>query len=335
METDDVPVQFGLALNADGWPLGVYDLHAGVRRATRKGVRQISGLDRALELKDACPQTRVILLCECKIGEFFNSARKLEEGTTIIRAGHAERHRILRADGSSEDLFHYMDRQPILASMGLDMSSGTWPNRRKQRTANLDLRAARIKLVPRKAGPRNPREFTSVYAKEAKRNKPLRWMLISNESQADAETAKNVVGWYGMRRAAEEFSTVFKIGFRIERHWPEYVEEIRNDVVQAAETALEIYDLQRQSKANPELQAIDAVTKEEIVTLHILSRRFKKNAALDMKQSIRTFLVETAGLAGFHPSNSQSIPGTERLWYGWKQLKAGVVGLKSMMNDGR
>ena len=130
MQKDEIPVQFGLALNAAGRPLGVYDLHGGVRRATRQGVRQISGLDRALELKDACPETRVILLCECKFGVFIDSSRKLE-GTSIIRAGHTERHRVLRTDGSSEDLFRYMDRQPILARMGLEVASGTWPTRRK------------------------------------------------------------------------------------------------------------------------------------------------------------------------------------------------------------
>ena len=169
-----------------------------------------------------------------------------------------------------------------------------------------------------------------MYAIEAKRNKPLRWMLISNESQADAETAKNVVGWYGMRRAAEEFSTVLKIGFRGERHWPEYIEDFRYDLAQAAETSAEVYDLQRQLKANPELHAIDAVTKEEIVVLHILSRRLKKSATLDMKQSIGTFLVEMAGLVGFFPSKNQTMPGTEKVWKGWKRVKFGVESHKLM-----
>ncbi|MDE0303687.1 MAG: hypothetical protein OXI87_02200 [Albidovulum sp.] len=309
METDDIPVQFGLALNAAGRPLGVYDLHAGVRRATRKGVRQISGLDRARELADACPRTRVIYLCECTFGEFIDSSRKLE-GTSIFQARRAERHRVLRGDGSSEDLFRHMDRQPVLASMRLDVASGTWPSRRRRRTANLELRAARIKLMPSKSGRRTPYEFTSVYAREVKRNKPVRWLLITNEGQADAETAKNVVGWHAMSGVAEEFSTVLEIGFRSERLWPEYIGDLRYELAQAVETSLEVYNLQRLSKANPELLAIDAVTEVEIFVLHVLSNRIKKGAKLDMKLSIAAFLVKAAGLVGFHPSNSQTMPGT-------------------------
>ena len=274
-QTDDIPVQFGLALSAAGRPLGAYDLHAGVRRATSKGVRQISGLDRARELADACPKTRVILLCECDFREFAGSSRKLE-GTSIIRATHGERHRVLRADGSSEDLFRYMGRQPLLASMDLDVASGAWPNRRKLRTANLELRAARIKLAPSKAGLRKPYEFTSVYAREAKGGKPLRWLLITSEGQADAETAKNVVGWYGMRSAVEEFSSVLKIGFRSEWHWPENIEELRVSLARDAAIAIKVYDLQRLSKISPELPATEVLTEDEALALQVLSARYKK-----------------------------------------------------------
>ncbi len=323
MQTREVPVQFGLALDAAGRSLGTYDLHAGVRSATRKGVRQVSGLDRVSELADACPRTRVIWLCECKFREFVESTLKLE-GTSIIRAGIAEKHRVLRADGGSEGLFVYMERQPVLAEMDLDIGSGAWPSKRIWRPANLELRAARIVLEPPKSGPRTPREFTAVYAKETKGKRPLRWMLISNESQADAQTAKNVVEWYGMRGRVEEFSTVLKNGFRGESHWPETVDDLRITISQAVDVASEVYNRQRLLMESPERPAIEAFNEGEILVVHALSLRASKKTEPDMNQSIKSFIIDMASLVGFYPSKNQGLPGTEKVWEGWKRLKTGV-----------
>ena len=138
-----------------------------------------------------------------------------------------------------------------------------------------------------------------------------------------------------MRDIVEEFSSVLKIGFHCQRHWPEYLDELRVDLVRDFVASLEVYDLQRLLKANPELPAIDAVAEDEILTLHALSTGCKKSAALDMKKRLGTFLVELAGSVGFFPSKSQAMPGTEKVWTGWKYLKIGVAAYRLMKDTDR
>ncbi len=46
--------------------------------------------------------------------------------------------------------------------------------------------------------------------------------------------------------------------------------------------------------------------------------------------TIQTFVVLTAGLAGFYPSQRQPMPGTQKLWQGLQLLKADVIGDEAM-----
>ncbi len=45
--------------------------------------------------------------------------------------------------------------------------------------------------------------------------------------------------------------------------------------------------------------------------------------------TIAGFVVLTGGLAGFHPSKRQPLPGTQKPWEGVKFLSHAVVGIKA------
>ncbi len=60
----------GVAVNAAGRPLGMFEADAEFRRAEEKdSVRWIAGLDRAQELARACPDTRAAAVCD-REGDF-------------------------------------------------------------------------------------------------------------------------------------------------------------------------------------------------------------------------------------------------------------------------
>ena len=46
--------------------------------------------------------------------------------------------------------------------------------------------------------------------------------------------------------------------------------------------------------------------------------------------TIARFVVLTAGLAGFHPSKRQPLPGTAKLWEGVRFLYQGVKAIQAM-----
>ncbi|MCY4319777.1 MAG: hypothetical protein OXE76_11470, partial [Alphaproteobacteria bacterium] len=45
-----------------------------------------------------------------------------------------------------------------------------------------------------------------------------------------------------------------------------------------------------------------------------------------------SFVVLTGGLAGFHPSKRQPLPGTQKLWEGVRFLSHAVIAIQAMQN---
>ena len=51
--------------------------------------------------------------------------------------------------------------------------------------------------------------------------------------------------------------------------------------------------------------------------------------------TIAGFVVLTGGLAGFHPSKRQPLPGTQKLWEGVKFLSQAVFAIQAMQEWNR
>ena len=51
--------------------------------------------------------------------------------------------------------------------------------------------------------------------------------------------------------------------------------------------------------------------------------------------TIAGFVVLTGGLAGFHPSKRQPLPGTQKLWEGVKFLSQAVITIQAMQEWNR
>ena len=51
--------------------------------------------------------------------------------------------------------------------------------------------------------------------------------------------------------------------------------------------------------------------------------------------TIAGFVVLTGGLAGFHPSKRQPLPGTQKLWEGVKFLSQAVIAIRAMQEWNR
>ena len=80
----------------------------------------------------------------------------------------------------------------------------------------------------------------------------------------------------------------------------------------------------------PDDPAIRHVTAEDVTALRALAAHhgFKvPRGPPDM--TIATFVVLTGGLAGFHPSKRQPLPGTQKLWEGVKLLSYAVITIEA------
>ena len=214
---------FGVAVNAVGRPLGMYTVDTDFRQADDKdSIRWLDGLERAQELARACPDSRVVTVCD-REGDFWELLSRAEQtgAALLVRASRGTQRRVALASGGDADLWdHVLETDPV-GGRKIEVPACGGPNRRRGRTAKLTLRCTPLDLLPAKDReseppvrmiavsaleedpPRRPALPASKQRKQ--KNKPLHWMLLTTEGQADLDTARTVLRWYELRWWIERF----------------------------------------------------------------------------------------------------------------------------------
>ncbi len=344
--TSGILAHFGIALNAVGRPLGTFLADADFRQEEGKdSVRWVDGLDRAQGLADACPDTRVVNVCD-REGDFWQLLTRAEEkgAELLVRASKGSRRRVATADGGGADLWeHVLGTEPV-GERKVEVPACGGPNRRKGGAAKLTLRCAEVDLLPPKdrAGDA-PARMVAVSAREEnpprrpatakgrKRCAPLHWMLLVNGGEAGPDTAREVLRWYELRWRIERFFHALKQGTRIEDRRLDHADDLRKCLAFDAITAFRVWDLSLLARERPDDPATMHVTLPDVSALLALARHHGFRAPRGPPDlTIAGFAVLTAGLAGFHPSKRQPLPGTQKLWEGVKLLSYAVIAIQAM-----
>ena len=101
-------------------------------------------------------------------------------------------------------------------------------------------------------------------------------------------------------------------------------------------TAFRVWDLSLLARERPGDPAGRHVADGDIRTLCALaSHHGFKVPRGPPEMTIRGFAVLTGGLAGFHPSKRQPLPGTQKLWEGVKYLSHAAIGIQAMQEWSR
>ncbi len=333
----------GVAVNAAGRPLGMFEADADFRRAEGKdSVRWLAGLDRAQELARACPDTRVVTVCD-REGDFWELISRAGEtgADLLIRASRGSKRRAALHSGGDADLWDFVLATEPVGGRKIEVPACGGPNRRKGRTAKLTLRCVSVNLLPPKdrAG-EAPVRMTAVSAleenpprrpAEGKKSAPLHWMLLTTEGEAGLETARTALRWYELRWRIERFFHALKVGTRIEDRRLDDADDLRKCFAFDAITAFRVWDLSLLARERPDDPAERHITREDITVLCALAARhgFKvPRAPPDM--TVAGFVVLTGGLAGFHPSKRQPLPGTQKLWEGVRFLSQAVITVRTV-----
>ena len=176
--------------------MGVFSLDADFRHDTqddgKESRRWVEGLERAGELAAACPETRVITVCdrEGDIWTMFRKAATTGAGL-LVRANRARSRRVITADGSLEDLWDHVAGQPSFASKTIAIDACGGPRRREERKAKLDLRACTVTLAaPTDATDKTATRMLAVSATETSPphgKERLHWLLLTTEGEPSAE----------------------------------------------------------------------------------------------------------------------------------------------------
>ncbi len=340
--TVGVVAHAGLAVTEARRPLGVFHLDAGFRRREgRDSLRWQEGLERAAELEDACPDTRVVTVCdrEADIWELLAAARRGGRGL-LVRADRGARRRVAGDDGSRRDLWQATAELPVLATRATRIAA-RGANRansaRRGRTARLEVRAAEFGILPPQAPQdrrRNDPPVRLLAVRATERNpppsvkEPADWLLLATEGGADRDSALRILRWYEARWTIEEYFRILKTGTRVEDRRLDHADDLRRCLAFDAVTAWRVMELERRARDTPDMPAAEMFSEHDVKVLYTLLRHYGViRAPPDAAPDIRTLVVDLARLAGFIPSTRQPLPGTQKLWEGWRRY---VVSLNAI-----
>ncbi len=100
-------------------------------------------------------------------------------------------------------------------------------------------------------------------------------------------------------------------------------------------TAFRVRDLSLPARERPDDPATMHVTREDVTALRALAARHGFRVARgppDM--TVAGFVLLAGGLAGFHPSKRQPLPGTRKLREGVRILSRAVIAIRAMQDRG-
>jgi hypothetical protein len=227
-------------------------------------------------------------------------------------------------DGPKEYLKEYVQSLPELGRFTMDVQA---QKGRKARTqAEFAIRGGAILLLPPHAKHgrhgNDPLPLYVVYVAEVspppEGEKPIDWLLLTNEPVLDLEDAWRVVGWYERRWVVEEYHKAMKTGCRIEDLQFTAVERLQPAIALLSGVALTLLNL-RDASRRPDASTRPAVTLFALEYVEVLSSwRYGK---LRCDLTIHDFFFALARLGGHQNRKSDHRPGWLVLWRGWMKLQ--------------
>ena len=315
-----------LAVSESGVALGVLDAWMWTRKP--KGETDITesrrwteGYERIAELAERLPHTRLVYVAdrESDLRELLDRAAELGyPADVLLRAKHD---RILAEGGK---LRAEVARQGVLGEVEFAMPAARG---RTARTVVQTVRAARVTLA-RHAG--KTCEVTVILAREEAPpagEKPVEWLLLTNEPVTTLDDAVLRIGWYRRRWLAEIFFRILKSGCRVEALQLATVERLERALVIYLVIAWRILYLITLGRDGPDLPCEVAFTAEEWRAAWLMAKHQPPPAA---PPTLGEMMRLVAGFGGFLGRKGDGHPGPKALWEGLMKLMAYVEALQTV-----
>lgn len=332
-------VHMGLAVTENRRPLGIYEINSTIRNneeGKSESARWRQGLQKALELEEACGGTKVVTVCDREADIWGLIAEAKDRGAGFLVRSNKRNNRKVSVDGKSVDLWEHMESLAVLGARKVEVKARGGKHKRKKKVVEVEIRADVVGLLPIKAQEENtpePLEMVAVSATEkgGKSKEPLHWVLLCTEGSGSFEDAKRIVKWYEARWTIEEYFRVLKTGTRIKDRLVRHAFSLRKCLAFDAITAVRVFDLERLARDKPRMLAAEALSEFEINVLYILlaHRNIIRGRPPPGDVTIREFVIGLGMYAGFIPSKRQPLPGTLKIWQGYTYYQAALEGIEA------
>ena len=328
----------GLVVTPEGRPLGLFTMDAAFREDPEADSRRwLLGLERARELAEACPGTRVISVCD-REGDFWDMlAHARDEGIPLlVRASRSAKQRVRTPGGEKECLWEHVAARSTVAVTELTIPAAGGPRARKERVARLEIRTTEVELLPphwdRGAEPLPMLAVSATETGTADGDDPLHWLLLTTERPADGEVAAvhaaTVLDWYRRRWTIETWFRTLKTGTRIKDRRLDHADDLRKCIAFDAITACHVADLTILAQERPETPATEVFPEEDIDLLQTMleaqGHRDARRMPAGQAPDIQTVVIDLGRLVGAHPTTRQPLPGAKKVWQGLERLNWAV-----------
>jgi len=235
------------------------------------------------------------------------------------------------ATGATYYLKDYVEGLPELGRFTMDVQAQRGRESRKARTAaEFAVRGGAALVLPphvkRGQHGNQPLPLYVVYVTELKPprgEKPIVWMLLTNEPVRTYDDAWRVVSWYERRWIIEEYHKALKTGCRIEDLQFSYTQRLEPAIALLSAVALTLLGL-RDASRRPDAHTRRAATLVAREYIEVLSSWRHGKIRRDL--SIHEFFFALARLGGHQNRKRDHRPGWLVLWRGWMKLQCMLDG---------
>ena len=298
-------------------------------RATResllwiKGTRHLPGDRRLVDVADQGADTFEFLEHEHHSGRTFVIRACKTRG---VQGGH-------EGQGPKQYLSDYVHALPELGRFTMDVQSQRNPNgsfRSARIEAEFVVRAAAVLIHPPHAkwGEHgdDPLPLYAVLITEVHppaSEKPIEWLLLTNEPVNTFADAWRVATWYECRWIVEEYHKGQKTGVAIEELQFTSVDRLQPAIALLSAVALTLLDLRDASRRDDaQTRSATTVVSRDYVAV-LTAWRYGE---MRLKISVHDFYYALARLGGHQNRNRDKRPGWLVLWRGWLKLQAMLDG---------
>ncbi|CAG0930031.1 Transposase for transposon Tn5 [Planctomycetaceae bacterium] len=309
-----------LAVSEGGVALGVLDAWMWARKPKGEAdivesLRWAEGYERVAELAARLPGTRLLYVAdrEGDLRELIDLAAETGHAADyLVRAKHD---RALEGGGKLRD---EVGRQVPLGEVEFRLPPAPG---RKERTVTQTVRVARVGLA-RRGG--KTREVTAILAREESPppgEKPVEWLLLTNEKVETLDAACLRVAWYRKRWLVEVFFRILKSGCRVEALQLATRERLERALALYLVIAWRVLHLVTLGRGCPDLPCDVAFSAEEWRAAWAVAKR---QPPPDAPPSLGEMVRIVAGFGGFLGRKGDGHPGPKALWEGLQKLMAYV-----------
>lgn len=214
---------------------------------------------------------------------------------------------------------------------------------RKARTANIEVRLAQVSIkAPERRGAHakassssEPITVTLIGATEQSPpagSESISWVLLTNLTVKDFESATEKVQWYGKRWGIETWHKVLKSGCKVEDCLLEEAERLKRYLTLFSIIGVRLMHVAYLARAHPDLPATEVFSAMEIQVLHLRVIKALPPAAKPL--TLREVVRMLGKLGGHLGRNGDGEPGVLVLWRGWMRLYESVEMLQSLQSAG-